>query len=205
MKRLWRARKTLAHSQWAHCAPTFLGVSQQGETNYFKYVPLMAEGIILFSTDNLWTQKLDRSRKYWPHGVLLGISIAAVTAGISAEIHRKRQSGRSHFVSDHAITGLVSWILAFLAIFLGSFSWHAQRLRGLARPVLFKFVHNFLGVACYAIGIASLCLGLEMGHFANRVTETEKQVTIALVGVITCWSLLAAFKSCYNQLKTIFT
>ncbi|KAJ8916364.1 hypothetical protein NQ315_005061 [Exocentrus adspersus] len=75
-----------------------------------RYVPLMAEAIILFSGDNLWTQKLDRPKKNWVHGVLLGISILALTAGIACEIWRKQDRGSTHFVSNHAITVLNTYI-----------------------------------------------------------------------------------------------
>ncbi|KAJ8962906.1 hypothetical protein NQ318_001317 [Aromia moschata] len=165
------------------------------------YVPLMAEAIILFAGDNLWTQELDRPKKYWLHGILLGISIVSVTIGIGYEINRKNESGRPHFVSNHALTGLVSWIFAFLSIVLGLFSWHSQKLKSLARPVLFKFVHNFLGIGCFAIGVSSLCLGFELGGFSRFVTEKERDTTIAITAIVAIWSCLAALKSAYNQLK----
>lgn len=169
------------------------------------YVPLMAEGIILFSGDNLLTQKLDRSKRSWVHFVLLGISILAVTAGIACEIYRKNDRGSQHFVSNHAITGLASWVLAFVSILLGIFSWNANGLKNLARPVIFKFIHNFIGVACYALGITSLCLGFYIGAFRRLVTEDQLLATVAVVGIIACWSCLSAFKSCYNQLKNMIS
>lgn len=102
-------------------------------------------------------------------------------------------------------SGLVSWILAFVSVVLGLFSWHAQSLKNFARPVIFKFVHNFIGIACYAIGIASLCLGFYIGAFSRLVTENQLLATVGLVGIITCWSSLAAFKSGFNQIKTMFS
>ncbi|XP_018567751.1 cytochrome b561 domain-containing protein 2-like [Anoplophora glabripennis] len=169
------------------------------------YVPLMAEAIIVFAGDNLWSQGLERPKKNWVHGVLLGISIVAVTAGIACEISRKNDRGAPHFVSDHAITGLVSWLLAFVSIILGLFSWHAQGLKNIARPVIFKFIHNFVGIACYAIGIASLCLGFYIGSFRRLVTDDQLKSLVALVAIITFWSCLAAFKSCYSQVKNMFS
>lgn len=171
------------------------------------YVPLMAEAIILFSGDNLWSQQLERPKKNWIHGVLLGISISALTAGIACEIYRKnsRGPGATHFVSNHAITGLVSWLLAFVSILLGLFSWHAQGLKNFARPVIFKFVHNFIGIACYAIGIASLVLGFYIGAFSRLITEDQQKSLVGLTAIITIWSCLAAFKSCYNQVKNMLS
>ncbi|XP_018567784.1 cytochrome b561 domain-containing protein 2-like [Anoplophora glabripennis] len=169
------------------------------------YVPLMAEAIILFAGDNLWSQGLERPKKNWVHGVLLGISIVSVTAGIACIISGKNDRGTAHFVSNHAITGLVSWLLAFVSIILGLFSWHAQGLKNIARPVAFKFIHNFIGIACYAIGIASLCLGFYIGSFRRFVTDDQLKSLVALVAIIAFWSCLAAFKSCYSQLKNMFS
>ncbi|XP_023310513.1 uncharacterized protein LOC108907711 [Anoplophora glabripennis] len=142
----------------------------------------MAEAIIVFAGDNLWSQGLERPKKNWVHGVLLGISIVALTAGIACEIWNKNDRGFQHFVSDHAITGLVSWLLAFVSIILGLFSWHAQGLKNIARPLIFKFIHNFIGIACYAIGIASLCLGFYIGAaFRRLVTDDQLKSLLALV------------------------
>lgn len=63
----------------------------------------MAEGIILFAGDNVWSQELDRPKKYWVHGVLLFLGTAFLTAGMAIEIDMK--GNRSHFTSIHGLTG----------------------------------------------------------------------------------------------------
>lgn len=65
----------------------------------------MIEGIILFGSDNVWTQELNRKTRYYVHGALLFLSTAFITAGVSLEINRKAQNNFSHFQSTHAITG----------------------------------------------------------------------------------------------------
>ncbi|KAJ8916366.1 hypothetical protein NQ315_005063 [Exocentrus adspersus] len=100
---------------------------------------------------------------------------------------------------------LVSWLLAFVSVILGLFSWHAQGLKNFVRPVIFKFIHNFIGISCYAIGITSLCLGFYIGSFRRLVTDEQQLATVSIVGIIACWSCLSAFKSCYGQLKDMFS
>lgn len=65
----------------------------------------MAEAIILFGGDNVWTQELNRKHRYFVHGILLLLATAFITAGVSLEIERKAQNNFSHFESIHAITG----------------------------------------------------------------------------------------------------
>lgn len=66
----------------------------------------MAEGILLFAGDNVWSQELDRKKKYWVHGVLLFLGTVCLTAGIALEIDIK--GNRKHFTSKHGLTGAIS-------------------------------------------------------------------------------------------------
>lgn len=71
-------------------------------TVIFQYVPLMGEAIVLFAGDNVWSRSMERSTKYWIHGVILFISAILVTVGIALMIDEK--SG-THFKSIHGWTG----------------------------------------------------------------------------------------------------
>ncbi|KAG5888810.1 hypothetical protein JTB14_032723 [Gonioctena quinquepunctata] len=172
----------------------------------FAYVPLMAEGIILFSEPNVWSQRLDRTKKNYLHGILLGLSTISVTVGICFEIYSKNQRvGVKHFQSDHAITGLVSWVLSMVSVLLGLFAAYSNSLKKFIRPVILKFIHNFLGLSAFAIGVASLVLGLLLRIFTRLVTTNEKLATVWMVSIISVWSVLSAFVSLFNQIKTILT
>lgn len=63
----------------------------------------MAESILLFANDNIWTQDLNRKSKYMIHGVLITIGTVALTAGTIIEYDVK--GNRRHFTSNHALTG----------------------------------------------------------------------------------------------------
>nr|XP_023025240.1 uncharacterized protein LOC111513283 [Leptinotarsa decemlineata] len=165
------------------------------------YIPLMAEGFILFSEQNVWSQRLERKKKYYIHGILLAVSTISLSVGIGLKIDVKNQ----HFKSDHAITGLASWILALASVILGMFAAYSQSLKSFLKPVILKLIHNFLGMASFAIGIASLCLGLYYRDFAGRVTTIERDTTLWLVGIVSTWSVVNAIVSQFNQLRSLLS
>lgn len=70
------------------------------------------------------------------------------------------------------------------------------------KPVVIKLVHNFLGLAAFAIGIGSL---FEMLTFFQRNSSQTvyEAIYVALV-LVTIWSGLAALKSLYGQIKSVF-
>jgi cytochrome b-561 domain-containing protein 2 len=99
--------------------------------------------------------------------------------------------------------GLVSWIFVLLSQCLGLAAAKAQAFSALLRPVYVKFLHNFFGLLGYIFGIVSLCYGLETGGFKRYSSETARMGTYYLLGLTTTWSILAALKSAYDQLKII--
>ncbi|XP_015837014.2 transmembrane reductase CYB561D2 [Tribolium castaneum] len=164
------------------------------------YVPLMGEAIILFSSDNVWTRSLDRPTKYWLHGLLLFISAVLVTAGISLMVDHNHGK---HFHSTHGWTGLVSWIFVLLSQILGLAAAKSTIFAKIVPPVWIKFLHNFLGILGYVFGIVSLAYGLETRAFTSFTSKDSRTATYCVLGLATFWSLLAAFKSGFGQLKAI--
>lgn len=165
------------------------------------YVPLMAVAIILFSEDNVASLYVKRTKKYWIHGVLLGISGLAVTIGISVEINAK--GSRPHFKSNHAILGLVSWVLVLVSIFIGLVAAKTKIVSSFIRPVWVKLIHNFLGIAGFAIGVGSLYL--ELSIVSRYGSEHLYVASKWLLWIVTALSLLAAFKSLWGQIKSVFS
>lgn len=64
----------------------------------------MAESILLFANDNVWTQDLNRKSKYWVHGVLITLGTILLTAGAFIEYDAKGSNAK-HFTSNHGLTG----------------------------------------------------------------------------------------------------
>lgn len=162
----------------------------------------MGEAIILFAGDNVWTRNLDRPTKYWIHGIFLFISAILVTAGISLMVDHNHGK---HFQSTHGWTGLVSWIFVLLSQILGIAAAKPQFIAKFLPPVYLKFLHNFLGILGYIFGIVSLAYGLETHAFTSFTSEEARTASYCVLGVTTFWSILAALKSGYGQLKTILT
>lgn len=165
------------------------------------YIPLMAEGIILFNETNTWSFQINRGRKSWIHGVLLVLSFILVTIGISFQINDKDE----HFQTNHAITGLVSWILCFVVALTGVITVYSPKLKNSVRPVILKTFHLCLGLSCYAIGIASLILAMDKSSFTKDVSEGELLTINLLVILLTVWSVIGALKTLCNNLIDIFS
>lgn len=170
----------------------------------FAYIPLMAEGFILFNESNTWSLQVKRSLKGWVHGALLTVSLICVSVGIGVEIHYKNKSQHPvHFKSNHAILGLTSWVLCFCLALTGVIAIYSSKLKNIMRPVILKTIHLCLGLACFAIGVGSLTLGLD--HSSFKVTHNELLITKTLISIITIWSSLGALSSLFNNLKSMFT
>lgn len=71
----------------------------------------MAEAILLFASDNIWSQDLTRKSKYWVHGILITIGTVALTAGTFIEYEVK--GNRKHFTSNHGLTGKINQFYEF--------------------------------------------------------------------------------------------
>ncbi|XP_019865931.1 transmembrane reductase CYB561D2-like [Aethina tumida] len=161
------------------------------------YAFFMAEAIVVFAKSSFITVSLKRKFHGYIHGVLMGCAIICVTIGISLKIYQKS----THFKSNHAITGLVSWILGLVATFGGVAAANAIHFKSFIRPVWIKFFHNFLGIASYSIGMASLALGLYKGSIKMYTQDETRTAMVWVIGILTVYSLLEAFKSLFFQIK----
>lgn len=167
----------------------------------------MAEAVILFSPDNLWSQNISRTTRYIIHGAFLTASAIFVTIGISLLSYKmdKQSASAKHFHGDHALAGFVSWLFVLLSVILGLFAAKPQLFKGIIKPVYFKFLHNIVGLVGYGAGMVSLGYALYMRGIKSHATDDEVKAVAYLLGFVTVWSALGAFRSMYHQLKTIVT
>lgn len=91
---------------------------------------------------------------------------------------------------------LVSFAFGFVAA-------NPQLLKNVARPVVFKFLHNFLGIAGYVIGMISLIYGYYTHWFKYYASAETRIVASVATGIVTVWPLYAALKSCYGQFRDV--
>lgn len=159
----------------------------------------MSEAIILIAEENIWTNFFSRQTNKHIHWILqVGGSVLSI-AGVAIKFDHKND----HFESTHAITGIISVSFIFLVALLGVFAFFAVRLRKMLRPVIFKFLHNFLGVFCFVIGMTSLLYGLEKRWMKKNSTEGMAKTCIIFTYAITLFSLLGAIRSLFNQAVSI--
>ncbi|GJQ76744.1 hypothetical protein Trydic_g15587 [Trypoxylus dichotomus] len=167
-------------------------------------IPLGAEALILFASDNVWSQGIEKNTKKIMHGILMGISAVLMIIGIALEINRAAGvTNYPHFQSAHAITGLIAMIFIIFGSLVGLCAKFAQSLKGFLRPVITKFIHNVLGNLSFIFGIVSLCCGYYTNWFAYYTSEASRLAATIVTVVICVWSLIHAFVSGVKQVQAI--
>lgn len=92
-------------------------------------------------------------------------------------------------------------ILVMVSFLLGWAAANPRLLKGVGRPIVFKFLHNFLGILGYVIGMVSIICGYYTRWFVYY-TSAETRLTAAIAtGFVTVWPLYGALGSCYEQFK----
>ncbi|CAG9762393.1 unnamed protein product [Ceutorhynchus assimilis] len=170
----------------------------------FGYLPLMAESLMLFTGDELWSRQMTRTAKYTIHGIIVSIGTVMIIAGNGLVFHYI--SPGFHLNTVHGITGLVSMILIIVAIPVGLMIKYYRELQSyvpIIRPIWYKGLHNVLGVLGYIIGIISLCFAYYT-HWFVYYTQYESRLVALIVTVLaTAWTLNGAIVSMWYQIKTI--
>lgn len=164
------------------------------------YVLLMSEGIIWLAGDNVITRPISRRTRSHVHWILQVLGLVCIMVGVVVMYQRKRV----HFKSNHAILGLSSVVIMVTLAICGYPVFVAVKLRKLIKPVIIKFTHNFLGIACFVLGMSAQILGYQMNWLPRVSGVTELQmVTIVLSSIITILSVRNALPNLFLQLAAI--
>ncbi|KAJ8980660.1 hypothetical protein NQ317_017586 [Molorchus minor] len=171
----------------------------------FGYIPLMAESLMLFVGDELWSAQVSRKTKYLVHGILISISTVCIIVGNSLVFHYI--SPGYHLYTAHGITGLVSMIFLIISLALGVAATYSEDVKRVlpVRPVWVKFLHNALGLLAYAVGIVSLCYAYYTNWFIYYTSEESRLAALVITIVGFVWTINGALVSAYNQIKTLVT
>nr|CAD7603407.1 unnamed protein product [Timema genevievae] len=168
-------------------------------THRIGALTLMAQAIMAMSHDNIFADKLSRQGRVRAHWVLQAFAAIFIFAGFLVIVINKNLNDKPHFVTIHAIVGLIAVILVGLASSGGVATLFSLRLKMLVRPAVMKLVHNILGIVTFSLGVICTILGLfskwfsDNGGYAAQVICT---VVVALAGVLT---LESAVKSAYAR------
>ncbi|XP_058800994.1 uncharacterized protein LOC131669842 [Phymastichus coffea] len=161
------------------------------------YVLLMSEAIVALTGENLWSRKLSRRFNSHVHWVLQAIGAACSITGVYV-------LWRGSFRSIHALVGIAS-VGAIIGIFItGLPAIFATRLRKVIRPVIGKFIHNFLGILCFVGGMYAQIEGYKKGWLRKKVSNDVIQVMIVTTFMIIVFSLMGSLRSLWEQFKGLF-
>lgn len=66
-----------------------------------------------------------------------------------------------------------------------------------------KLIHNFLGQLTHILLLVCLCLGFYTDWFSYYTSELSRTTATVATVIIMLWSLIGAWKSLFNQIKSI--
>ncbi|XP_036141120.1 uncharacterized protein LOC105834815 isoform X3 [Monomorium pharaonis] len=162
------------------------------------YVLLMSEAIVVLTSDNVLTASLSRRANKHLHWILQAVGLILNLVGIGIMYNAKS----THFLTVHGITGFVSLVIICIVTIFGYPVWIAWKLRKFVKPVIIKFLHNFLGTSGFVIGMVSQCYGYEKGWVYNVTKIKHADDTLIILTIlITLLSLRGALSSLYRQVS----
>lgn len=153
----------------------------------------MSEAILVFAGDSVLTNFLSRGAKRHLHWILQILGLILIVSGVVVMYRVKPV----HFKSIHGILGITSTVLAVFLSVTGYPVFIAAKLRNVIKPVAIKFGHNFLGISCFAIGMAAQCYGY---IFKSDL----KFLFIIIVVAIIALSVRRAIPSLFRQFLGLF-
>lgn len=156
----------------------------------------MSEAIVILASNNVLTASLSRRANKHLHWILQAVGLILNLVGVGVMYNVKSV----HFLSIHGITGFASLVIICMVTIFGYPVWIAWKLRKFVRPVFIKFLHNFLGIAGFVIGMVSQCYGYEKTWVYNVTGMKYADDTLLVLTVlITILSLRGALSSLYRQ------
>lgn len=121
----------------------------------FQYQLLMAQSIMTFYSENVWSHRLPRQTKRTIHWMLQVVGSTFVIVGFVLEFISRWQKQKIHFKSTHSVLGLIAIIFTLIAMFNGISALWSTELRRYVRPVYLKLGHIVTGITAFVVGMAS--------------------------------------------------
>ena len=169
---------------------------------YFKYLILMAQGILAMADYNFVTKSLTYQKRVTVHWVLQVIALVFITIGQTTIYIRKAGQGKSHFTTLHGIIGLITYLLTVAASLGGVFTLYSFQLRAFMKPITIKIIHSLVGILTYLMGVATIGTGIFSKSWVRRV-ENDSWVLPMMMMIMICTTPYVLCKSVI-LLKTRF-
>lgn len=155
----------------------------------------MAEGILTLYTANSWTNNTQKKTKVRLHWMLQVAGSALAIAGNSIIIKMKSEN---HFVSTHALLGLISFVFLVITCLNGVLALYAVDVKRFVKPVYNKLFHSTLSVIVFVTGMSSLIYGYDT-NWMKRFIGDESQHHLVWLEVGTGLTILLTIPGvCYT-------
>lgn len=154
----------------------------------------MSEAIVVLASNNILISSLSRRANKHLHWILQTVGLILNLVGVGMMYKSE------DFLSIHGITSLASLVIICVVAIFGYPVWIAWKLRKFVRPVITKFLHNFLGIAGFVIGMVSQCYGYKKSWvYSVTGMKYADDTLVVLTALITILSLRGALSSLYKQ------
>jgi len=146
----------------------------------------MGQAILVLSDDNILTflHPIVKETRREHHWIIQIIAVMCNIVGFGTMIVNKNITGRGHFHSNHAILGLTTFILSFVAATAGMFTLYAAKLKDWVKPSYVKLIHTIIGMITFVMGVAAQATALIRLNKASDGTGTICVVLLAFAAFV---------------------
>lgn len=142
----------------------------------------LIQGILVLQPTHTAKQKKDGT---YTHAALNDVALAIAIAGLVIIEYNKISHGGTHFVSSHAILGLVTYILLAIQAFVGITQYFTPGLYGgeAKAKKLYKY-HRVSGYVILVLMLATICAATQTDFNKNVLQMQLWAVVVASVIVV---------------------
>lgn len=145
-------------------------------------VLFFVQGILILQPTHTAKQKKQGT---YTHAALNDVAFLAALAGLIVIEYNKIDHGGTHFVSPHAILGLITYIMVVLQLFVGITQYFTPGLYGGVdnAKALYKY-HRAFGYATLLVMLATVCAATQTDFNVNMLGMQLWAVVVACVIVV---------------------
>lgn len=160
------------------------------------YVLLMSESLMVLTTENIWSRNINnyRNRSHL-HWILQAFGAIISITGVVIEYIGRNEKNKPHLSSIHSIVGFISIIIMIIMCLSGVTMFYTMKFKNLLRPVVVKFIHEFLGITCFTLGMIAECYGFNKSWMRSKAGDYIAVLAIILVMITTIVCIIRPIKS----------
>jgi len=160
---------------------------------------LMGQAILVLSDDNILTflHPIVKKTAREHHWIVQILAAMCNIIGFVTMLVNKNIAGLRHFHSDHAILGLATIILSFVACTGGIFTLYATKLKDWVKPSYIKLIHSVIGMITFVMGVAAQATALIR---LNKASDDTGTICIVLLAFAAFVVFEGAVRHAYSRL-----